>query len=312
VAPLFLREKDVEGLLTPADCLEAVEGSLRRLARGVVDNRPRTRLPLEDGQYAVMACVDPELGYAGLKSYAWTETGTPFVVLLFSLAEPTRLEAVIEADKLGQLRTGAASGVAARYLAHGEATSLGVIGCGRQAASHIACIRAAVPGIERVVVYCRNAGRLAEFCRSNDCEPAELHRDAADADIVVTATTSKDPVLRGEWLRDGALVCAVGANDPTHRELDNAVLERAAFVCCDSRRQSLEESGDLIEPVQSGVLDWLEVHELQDVVSGEIQGRASPDDIVLFKSNGMAAWDLAAGARVVELARERGVGTELL
>ncbi len=301
----------MEGLLTPADALEAVEASLQRLARDVVDNRPRTRLPLEDGQYAVMACVDSELGYAGLKSYAWTETGTPFVVLLFSLSEPTRLDAVIEADKLGQLRTGAASGVAARYLAREGAAILGVIGCGWQAASQIACIRAAVPAIERVLVHCRNAGRLAEFCGANDCEPAELHRDAADADIVVTVTTSKDPVLRGEWLREGALVCAVGANDPTHRELDNAVLERAAFVCCDSRAQSLEESGDLIEPVESGVLDWLEVHELQDVVSGEITGRASPDDIVLFKSNGMAAWDLAVGARVVALARERGVGTEL-
>ena len=308
---IYLREQDVEELLTPGDALEAVEASLRRLARGVVDNRPRTRLPLADGDYAVMACVDPELGYAGLKSYAWTETGTPFVVLLFALSEPTRLEAVIEADRLGRLRTGAASGVAARHLARDGATTLGVIGCGRQAASHIACLRAALPAIERVVVYCRDAGRLAEFCREHGCEPAELHRDAADADIVVTATTSKDPVLRGEWLRDGALVCAVGANDPTHRELDNAVLERAAFVCCDSREQSRLESGDLIEPVASGVLDWLEVHELQDVVSGEITGRASPEDIVLFKSNGMAAWDIAVGARVVALARERGVGSEL-
>jgi alanine dehydrogenase len=310
VAALYLREKDVEGLLTPADALAAVEASFHRLARGVVDNRPRTRLPLEDGQYAVMACVDSELGYAGLKSYAWTETGTPFLVLLFALSEPTRLDAVIEADRLGQLRTGAASAVAARYLAREGAATLGVIGCGRQAASHIACIRLALPAVERVVVYCRNAGRLAEFCREHDCEPAELHRDAADADIVVTATTSKDPVLRGEWLREGALVCAIGANDPARRELDNAVLERAAFVCCDSREQALLESGDLIEPVATGVLDWLEVHELQDVVSGELDGRASADDIVLFKSNGMAAWDLAAGARVVELARERGVGAE--
>jgi ornithine cyclodeaminase/alanine dehydrogenase-like protein (mu-crystallin family) len=124
-------------------------------------------------------------------------------------------------------------------------------------------------------------------------------------------TTSKDPVLRGEWLREGALVCAVGANDPSRRELDNAVLERAAFVCCDSRAQSRLESGDLIEPVERGVLDWLEVHELQETVSGEVQGRAADTDIVLFKSNGITAWDIAAGARVVELARERGAGVEL-
>jgi ornithine cyclodeaminase/alanine dehydrogenase len=303
--PMYLTESEVGELLTPAGALDAVEESFRRLARGSVDNRPRTRLPLDGGQYAVMACVDRELGYAGLKSYAWTASGTPFAVLLFALDPPTRLEAVIEADKLGQLRTGAASGVAAKYLARPGAESLGVIGCGWQAASQIACIREAVPTIERVTVYCRNAERLAEFCREHGCEPADGHRGAAEADIVVTATTSKDPVLRGEWLREGALVCAVGANDPARRELDNAVLERAAFVCCDSWEQSKLESGDLIEPVQRGVLDWLEVHELQEVVAGELEGRASDDDIVLFKSNGIAAWDLAAGARVVELARAR-------
>ena len=308
---LYLREADVAALLSAADAVEAVEESFRRMARGAVDNRPRTRLPLDGGQYAVMACVDRELGYAGLKSYAWTGTGTPFAVLLFSLDPPTRLEAVIEADTLGQIRTGAASGVAARFLAREGASTLGVIGCGWQAVSQIASIRAAVPTIDRVVVYCRNPERLAEFCREQACEPAESHRDAADADIVVTVTTSKDPVLRGEWLREGALVCAVGANDPSRRELDNAVLERAAFVCCDSREQSKLESGDLIEPVERGVLDWLEVHELHEVVAGTVNGRPSDTDIVVFKSNGIAAWDLAVGARVVELARAAGAGTEL-
>jgi ornithine cyclodeaminase/alanine dehydrogenase-like protein (mu-crystallin family) len=307
---LYLREADVAELLTTTDAIAAVEESFRRLARGVVDNRPRERLPLEDGVFAVMSCVDHELGYAGLKSYAWLPGGTPFSVLLFSVAA-ARLEAVIEADKLGQLRTGAASGVAARYLARPNARSLGVIGCGWQAASQIASIRDTVPSIEQVVVYCRSKGRLDAFCREHDCEPAESHREAADHEIVVTVTTSKDPVVRGEWLQPGALVCAVGANDQRRRELDNAVLERAAFVCCDSRDDSRQESGDLIEPVEQGILDWLEVHELHEVVAGEVQGRASDDDVVVFKSNGIAAWDLAVGARVVELARERGAGLEL-
>jgi ornithine cyclodeaminase/alanine dehydrogenase-like protein (mu-crystallin family) len=307
---LYLTEAEVGELLTPADAIDAVEESFRRLAAGEVDNRPRERLPAGDGLFAVMPCVDRGLGYAGLKSYAWLPGGTPFVVVLFSL-EHARLEAVIEADRLGQLRTGAASGVAAKYLARPGATSLGVIGCGWQAEGQIAAIRAALPSIEGVVVHCRNEERLARFCAGHDCAPAESQRDAADADVVVTVTTSQDPVLRGEWLRPGALVCAVGANDPSARELDNVVLERASFVCCDSREQSKRESGDLIEPVERGVLDWLEVHELQEVVAGEVQGRASDDDIVLFKSNGIAAWDLAVGARVVELARERGVGREL-
>src|SRR5258708_37785975 len=113
--PLDLREAEVAELLTPADALAAVEQSFHRMARGAVDNRPRERLPLEDGHFAVMACVDRELGYAGLKSYAWTSSGTPFVVVLFSLAE-ARLAAVIEAHKLGQLPAGAASSGAARLL----------------------------------------------------------------------------------------------------------------------------------------------------------------------------------------------------
>jgi len=307
---IFLRESDVEALLSTAEAVAAVEESFHRIARGAVDNRPRDRLPLPGGEYAVMACVDRELGYAGLKTYAWTGAGTSFVVVLFSLGSG-KVEAVLEADKLGQLRTGAASAVAARHLAREDASSLGVIGCGWQAASQVACIREALPGLRRAVAHCRNREGLLAFCRASGCEPAESNQQAAGHDIVVTATTSSDPVLRGEWLREGALVCAVGANDASRRELDNAVLERAAFVCCDSREQAQLESGDLIEPVAQGLLDWLEVHELHAVVAGELQGRAAPEDIVVFKSNGIAAWDLAVGARAVELARERGVGLEL-
>jgi ornithine cyclodeaminase/alanine dehydrogenase-like protein (mu-crystallin family) len=186
-----------------------------------------------------------------------------------------------------------------------------VLGCGWQAESQIAAIRAAVPAIEETVVYCRNEERLDAFCKANGCEAAESHREAAAQDVVVTVTTSRDPVLRGEWLREGALVCAVGANDPSARELDNVVLERASFVCCDSREQAQLESGDLIEPVERGVLDWLEVHELHEVVAGEVPGRQADEDIVLFKSNGIAAWDVAAGARVIERARELGVGRDV-
>lgn len=308
---LYLTEAEIDRLLGPEEALAAVEGSFRRLAAGGVQNRPRERLPLDGGVLAIMSAVDLELGYAGLKSYAaFGPDDVRFAVLLF---ETTRAElaAVIEANRLGQLRTGAASGVAAKYLARAGASTLGVIGCGWQAESQVACIRAALPSVERVVAYCRTPARLDEFCRLTGAEAAETHRDAAAQEIVVTATTSKDPVLRGEWLRPGALVCAVGANVRRARELDNAVVERAAFVCCDSREQARIESGDLIEPVEQGVLDWLEVHELQEVVAGELQGRQSDDDIVLFKSNGIAAWDVAIGAAALERARERGVGLEL-
>ena len=308
--PLYLTEAEVTELLTPADALEAVEGCFRRLAEGAIENVPRRRLRLEGGAFAIMSAVDRELGLAGLKSYAWLEGGTPFVVVLFD-TERAELTAVIEADKLGQLRTGAASGVAARHLAREGASSLGVIGCGWQARNQVACIREALPGIERAVAYCRSEERLEEFCREVGAEPGETHRDAADQDVVVTATTSRDPVLRGEWLRPGALVCAIGANDPRHRELDNVVLERAGLVTCDSLDQSRLESGDLIEPVEAGVLDWLEVHELQEVVAGELPGRQADDDIVVFKSNGIAAWDIAIGAAALEKARAQKVGTEV-
>src|SRR5207302_7202083 len=139
----------------------------------------------------------------------------------------------------------------------------------------------------------------------------ESHRDAAGQDIVVTITTSRDPVLRGEWLQPGALVCAAGSNNAISRELDNVVLERASFVSCDSLEQARIASADLIEPVEGGVLDWLEVHELQEVVAGELPGRQSPDDIVVFKSNGLAAWDVAIAAAAVERARGKNVGTEV-
>jgi ornithine cyclodeaminase/alanine dehydrogenase-like protein (mu-crystallin family) len=106
-------------------------------------------------------------------------------------------------------------------------------------------------------------------------------------------------------------VCAIGANDGRSRELDNRVLERAAFVCCDSLEQARLESADLVEPVEQGVLDWLEVHGLHEVVGGDVQGRQARDDVVVFKSNGLAAWDVAAAALAVERAREGGIGTEL-
>jgi ornithine cyclodeaminase/alanine dehydrogenase-like protein (mu-crystallin family) len=308
--PLFLNEDDVRAVLDPPAAVEAVEGSFARMASGSVDIAPRRRLRLDEGRLADMAASDLELGYAGAKVYAGFGEGASFAVVLFAVDRP-ELVAVLEADWLGRLRTGAASGVAAKHLARTGATTLGVIGCGDQAETQVACIRAALPSIEHVVAYCRTQHNLREFCARVGAEAAESHRDAAAQDIVVTITTSRDPVLRGEWLREGTLVCAAGANNGSSRELDNVVLERASFVCCDWLQQARIESADLIEPVETGVLDWLEVHELHEVVGGELPGRQSDDDIVVFKSNGLAAWDVAAAAAAVERAHERGVGTEL-
>jgi alanine dehydrogenase len=307
---LFLSEDDVATLLTPPDAVAAVEACFERMSRGAVEIAPRRRLRLDEGRLADMAASDRELGFAGAKVYAGFAEGAAFVVTLFDATRP-ELVAVVEADHLGRLRTGAASAVAARHLARAGASTLGVIGCGSQADTQVACIRAALPGIERVVAYCRTERALREFCQRTGAEPGESHRDPAACDVVVTITSSRDPVLRGEWLPAGALVCACGANVLGARELDNVVLERAAFVCCDWKEQARLESSDLVEPIELGVLDWLEVHELHEVVGGEVNGRQADEDVVVFKSNGLAAWDVAIAAAAVEKARAAGAGTEL-
>jgi len=308
--PLYLSEHDVSAVLDPAAAVPVIEDCFRRMAAGSVENLPRRRLAAPTGSLAVMAAADAELGYAGVKTYVVAAGRASFAVCLFSLDDGS-LAAVIEADTLGQIRTGAASGVAALRLARPGASSLGLIGCGWQAESQLTAIRSAVPTIERVLAWCRTPERLRDYCARTGAQPAESSREASGCDVVVTVTTSRDPVLRGEWLSPGALVCAVGANDVRRRELDNVVLERATFVCCDSLEQARVESADLIEPVDAGVLDWLEVHELQEVVAGDVRGRADAGDIVVFKSNGLAAWDVAIAAEAVRRAREQRVGREL-
>lgn len=308
--PLWLSEDDVAALITPGEAVPALEECLRRMAVGQVELMPRRRFRIDDGYFAVMAAADRGLGVAGLKSYTVVGGKLAFVVCLFSL-EDGGLTALIAADRLGQVRTGAASGVAAKYLARRGATSLGLIGAGWQAESQLAAIRAAVPSLERVVVSSRTAERAAAFAEAHGAEVAASPAEAGACDVVVTATTSKDPVLRGDWLRDGALVCAIGANDPAARELDAQVIARATLVCCDSLEDARLESGDLIEPIAAGGLDWLEVQELHQIVAGELPGRQSDGDIVVFKSNGIAPWDLAVGQEVLRRASERGVGTTL-
>ena len=209
---LFLSESDVETLLSPVDAVEAVEGSFRRLAAGSVHSAPRRRVPLEEGRLADMAASDLELGYAGVKAYAGFADGAVFAVALFSVERP-ELVALIEADRLGRLRTGAASAVAAKHLAREGATTLGVIGCGDQAETQVS---ASALQFRRSSASSPTAARnatcvLLQACRRRARrEPPQGRRQ----DIVVTITTSRDPVLRGEWLQPGALVCAAGATIP--------------------------------------------------------------------------------------------------
>jgi ornithine cyclodeaminase/alanine dehydrogenase-like protein (mu-crystallin family) len=308
--PLWLSEDDVASLVSPGDAVHVIEDCFRRMADGQIELMPRRRFAVEGGYFAVMAAADRGLGVAGLKSYTVVDGQLAFVVCLFDLGDGS-LAAMIAADRLGQTRTGAASGVAAKHLARSGATSLGLIGAGWQAESQLAAIRAALPRIQRVVVSSRSPERASAFAEQHGVEAAETPADAGACDVVVTVTTSKDPVLRGDWLAEGALVCAIGANHPSARELDAQVIARATLVCCDSIEDARLESGDLIEPVAAGQLDWLEVHELHQIVAGELPGRQAETDIVVFKSNGIAPWDVAIAYEVVQRARERGVGVAL-
>ena len=306
--PLYLSEDDVRSLLVVEDAIPVIEESFRSIAAGELRYLPRQKVSAPDGYLATMSAVDDTRRVAGSKSYTYVDGRLSFIVCLFEL--DGGLAAVIEAETLGQLRTAAASAVAARHLARDHATTLGVIGTGLQARAHLPAILAAVPTVETIRAWSPNESRRRAFCKETGAREAESANQAGVCDIVVTATTAKDPVLRGDWLREGALVIAIGANQPPARELDNQVLQRASFVCCDSLEQSRYEAADLIEPVESGTLDWLEVHELHEVVAG-LPGRQADTDIVVFKSNGIAAWDVAIAAEIVDRARTSGVGRAL-
>ncbi|MFN0154741.1 MAG: ornithine cyclodeaminase family protein [Gaiella sp.] len=307
---LYLTEAEVEALASPADALPVVEAVYRRLADGQVEQTTRERLPVDRGEFAVMAAVDRGLGLAGHKSYTWIDGQLKSLVLLFSLDDGQPV-AMIEADHLGWLRTGASSGVAAASLAREGATTLGVIGCGWHARGQVAAIRAALPHLERTVAWCRSAEHRAEFCEEMEAEPAGRPEQAAVCDVVVTVTTSRTPVLHGDWLSNGALVIGVAANDPSRRELDDAVIERASLVCCDSLAETRHEAGDLITPVEGGVLAWDDIHELHTVIAGAV-ARTSQRQIVVFKSNGMAALDIAMGGELVRRAAIAGTGLRLV
>src|SRR4029079_7768354 len=203
--PLWLSEEDVGSLVTTGEAVPVIEDCFRRMAAGQVELMPRRRFAVEGGYFAVMAAADGGLGVAGLKSYLLVEGRIEFVVCLFDVAEGA-LVALIAADKLGQVRTGAASAGEEEQLARPGATSLGLIGAGWQAESQLAAVRAAVPSIERVVVSSRSRKRSDAFAEATGAEVAESPSEAGGCDVVVTATSSKDPVLRGDWLSDGALV----------------------------------------------------------------------------------------------------------
>jgi ornithine cyclodeaminase/alanine dehydrogenase-like protein (mu-crystallin family) len=318
--PLYLTEDDVGRLLTMDDCLRAVETAFADLAEGRAVNRPRSRAALPSAMLHALPAASATLARMAAKVYATSRAGARFAVLLFD-AGNSELLAIVEADRLGQMRTGAASGVATRHLARPDAAILGILGTGWQARSQVQAI-ARVRPLRMVRAYGRDAQRLAVFCAEAARETGVAVTRAEDAetavrgaDIVVTATSAAHPVLLGRWLEPGAHLNAVGSNRADRREIDADATARASLIVCDSIDQARMEAGDLIlaaahgaasAPARPAPLD--RAVELAAIVSGRHRGRSGASDITLFKSLGLGVEDLYAVSALYDRAVAAGAG----
>lgn len=313
---LFLKEAEVRQVATMAMALEAVEEVFAGLGRGEAHSRPRQRVRLEGGVLHTLIGGVPSSRALGLKAYASYAGSTRFLVLLFD-SENGDLLSIMEADCLGQLRTGAASGIATRHLAREDARVVGQIGAGWQSRTQIEAVCAVRP-IELVRVYSRDRARREAYSREMsqqlqvEVSPVESGAAAVrGADVLITITNSSEPVLLGEWLEPGQHVNAAGSNWAQRQELDLEAVRRADLITADQVEQAKIESGDLVAAVQAGVISWEQVLEIGDVVAGNRTGRTSPEQITLFESQGLGVEDLAMAARVYEAAREQGLGIEI-
>ncbi len=313
---IILRESDIEKLATMQVALDAVEEAFRLKGEARAENTPRRRCSLGKGFLHVMSASLPSLGVAGLKTYTSLEGKTRFLVQLYSAADGNLL-ALMEADKLGQMRTGAASGVASKYMARQNSSKLGIIGTGWQARAQLEGLCAVLP-IETVTAFSPTAEKLEAFCKEMTSKlgvevraAANPEETARDKDVVVTATNSKEPVLKGEWLAEGTHVVAIGANFLGRRELDTEVVRRSACVIVDSSEQALLESGDLASAVETSDFYWEDARELGAVVTGDYPGREEDREITLFKSHGIALEDVALAARIYSAATKARMGEKL-
>ncbi len=314
---LFLDEKCVAGLVGMDDALEAIEQVFAEVGRGTVANVPRIRAPLKDGTLRITAAVLNELGYYGVKVSSTTifESAAGRVFSLYKAATG-ELAAIVQVFAMGALRTGAASGIATKYMARSDASVLGIIGTGRQARTQAEAICKVRP-IREIRAFSRSPDNRARFCDGLAATGARIVAvDSAEAavrgaDVVATATTATEPVLLGDWLAPGAHVNAIGANYEYRRELDCDVVARAAVIATDDREQVRYEATDLAAPVADGVIGWDQVASLGDIVAGNIPGRNTDQDITLFKSLGVALEDVALAARAYEKALAAGVGHKL-
>ena len=310
--PLFLTEEDAASLVKVGDAIDALEHVFSDWGNAGTANLPRQRAPVGERFFNLMGAAWQAGEVFGLKTYV----DPTYHVALYSSRE-RRLLALIEANHLSQLRTGAASGLATRVLANTDAAVLGVIGAGKQAFAQVAAVCAVRP-IVTVRVFSRSPESRVAFARRIEAElGVEAHPCAsgeacvAGADVVVTITKSADPICRSEWLADGVHVNAAGANAASRRELDQTTVLRAAVRVTDDRQQAQVEAAEFIDLAAEGRLDWPSVHELGDIVTGRVVGRRSPGEITLFKSLGIGLEDVAFAQLVYRRALEAGLGRAL-
>jgi ornithine cyclodeaminase/alanine dehydrogenase-like protein (mu-crystallin family) len=315
---LVLREEDVRQVLTMPDVVRTLDLTFRQLGAGEARNLPRERvvLPENRGVLHVLAAGLPGQGALGYKAYTTFRQGVRFAVMLYS-AQDGSLEALIEADWLGRMRTGGASGVATNHLARPEANLVGMIGTGGQARTQLMAM-AAVRPLKLARVYGRDAERCRTFCEDMtsllgvDVRPvASAEAAVREAEIVVTITNAAQAVLHGAWLRPGTHINAVGSNWANRRELDDEAVRRANVVAVDDPEQAKLEAGDLLIPAAAGHFDLARMVPLGDIVAGHAPRRSTPEEITLFKSLGIGLEDVAVARHAFTIARQRGIGQEL-
>lgn len=313
---LHLTEQDVEQLVDMRTALDALAEAFQRLASGEAMNVPRVRATGSGIVLHTMSAAADYLGLVGYKAYTTTRRQAHFHLALFDQASGAQV-AWIEANRLGQLRTGAASGLAAGSMARPGVAEMGLFGSGFQAETQLEAL-AAVRPLKRVFVYSRHEERRIDFAERMaqrlriDVTPVDRPQEAAEElPIVVAATTSREPVFDGHGLAEGAFVCAVGSNSWKRAEIDSTVVRVADNIVCDSVAACQSEAGDFADALEKGIFDWRRAVDLADVLTGHAVGRNSPDSITLFKSVGLAIEDVALGAVLVERARAQGVGREI-
>ncbi len=312
-APIYLTEADVARLVTVGDTIAVLKEAFATWNDNGTTNLTRQRAPLAAGTFNLMGASYGAKGVYGAKAYFGGKSGARYHTFLYA-ADGGALLAIIESDLFGQLRTGAASGLATELLANPAARSLAIIGTGKQARAQALAVCAVRP-IAQVRVYGRNEERRKDFAKALEAElsietrPADTAQACIEgADVVVTITKSTEPVCRSEWLADGVHINAAGANSAGRRELDAATVLRAAILVTDDRKQAREEAAEFRDLAADGRLNWDKVLELGDLVTGKVAGRTSPSEITLFKSLGIGLEDVAFAELVYRRALEAGAG----